>query len=154
MLRAAGLHTAWSDKHPAYDLINGPSGTGVEDLYTPEINANGTTDSVAATEAYDDLKVKAVVLNEIDGKDQGVIYTKPGKKIAEHGGFAADDTNVALLLSYSGMKAVRMEEPVQTTQVAPTILQTLGLNPDVLPERTYEGSPGVDFHIQVAAGCS
>ena len=46
VIRGAGGHTAWSDKHPAYDLVNGPSGTGVEDLYTPEINspiANGGT---------------------------------------------------------------------------------------------------------------
>jgi hypothetical protein len=38
VLRAKGV-TAWADKHPAYDLVNGPSGTGVVDLYTPEINA-------------------------------------------------------------------------------------------------------------------
>ena len=64
--RAAGLRTAWSDKHLAYDLLNGPSGKGVEDLYDPEIAAVGG--SVADTEAYDTLKVKAI-LNEIDGKD-------------------------------------------------------------------------------------
>ena len=33
--RAAGLRTAWSDKHPAYEILNGPSGTGVQDLFTP-----------------------------------------------------------------------------------------------------------------------
>jgi len=38
VLKAKGA-TAWADKHPAYDLVNGPSGTGVTDLYTPEINA-------------------------------------------------------------------------------------------------------------------
>jgi hypothetical protein len=38
----AGLQTAWSDKHPAYDIVNGPFvGTpNVDDLYTPEINSN------------------------------------------------------------------------------------------------------------------
>ena len=44
VIRAAGGYTAWADKHPAYDLVNGPSGKGVVDLYTPEINspiANG-----------------------------------------------------------------------------------------------------------------
>jgi hypothetical protein len=65
----AGLYTAWSDKHPAYEIVNGPSGQGVNDLYTPEINnANDpTTISVAATNAYDQIKVTAI-LNEIDGK--------------------------------------------------------------------------------------
>jgi len=85
----AGLRTAWNDKHFAYDLVNGPSGTGVDDLYTPEIAANiavvtgkvvdasnapmgvgllSITKSVKLTEAYDDLKVRAI-LSEIDGKD-------------------------------------------------------------------------------------
>jgi hypothetical protein len=66
VVKAAGLRTAWSDKHPAYDLVNGPSGQGVMDLYTPEVaSTNGTT---AGTEAYDSLKVQAI-LHEIDGKD-------------------------------------------------------------------------------------
>src|SRR6266403_1535201 len=26
IVKAAGGHTAWADKHPAYDLVNGPSG--------------------------------------------------------------------------------------------------------------------------------
>ncbi|MDT7600659.1 MAG: hypothetical protein QOK26_2736, partial [Pseudonocardiales bacterium] len=37
--RAHNLRTAWSDKHAAYDILNGPSGTGVQDLFTPEINS-------------------------------------------------------------------------------------------------------------------
>ncbi|WP_376768857.1 alkaline phosphatase family protein [Amycolatopsis acididurans] len=70
---AAGLRTAWSDKHPAYDILNGPSGTGIDDLFTPEINSNApaggdwSTDN-ASTRTYDGYKVKAV-LNEIDGLD-------------------------------------------------------------------------------------
>lgn len=68
VVKAAGLRTAWSDKHPAYELLNGPSGKGVDDLFAPEIDAGGTTKSVAKTEAYDDTKVQAL-LNEIDGRD-------------------------------------------------------------------------------------
>jgi hypothetical protein len=65
----AGLRTAWSDKHPAYEITNGPSGTGVDDLYTPEINnVTDPTLSVTKTAAYDELKVHAVV-NEIRGRD-------------------------------------------------------------------------------------
>src|SRR5438034_2136515 len=61
--------TAWADKHPAYDLVNGPSGTGVDDLYTPEItNVNGfdATVSVVCTAQNDQLKVNAII-NEIHG---------------------------------------------------------------------------------------
>ena len=28
--RAHDLRTAWSDKHPAYEILSGPSGTGVQ----------------------------------------------------------------------------------------------------------------------------
>ena len=67
VIKAAGLPTAWSDKHPAYDLVNGPSGTGVDDLFVPEINSDAAITAKAAnTAAYDDTKV-AAVLNEIGG---------------------------------------------------------------------------------------
>jgi alpha-ketoglutarate-dependent taurine dioxygenase len=56
----AGMTTAWSDKHPAYEILNGPSGKGVDDLFTPEINSNAAapfsgdwTKDNAATQQYD-----------------------------------------------------------------------------------------------------
>lgn len=97
VVKQAGLRTAWSDKHPAYDIVNGPSGQGVDDLYTPEINSlivnggtvngvelaatqtmcdgtnslppakvNDYTTCIPSVEAYDDVKV-AAILHEIDG---------------------------------------------------------------------------------------
>ena len=79
--KAAGMRTAWSDKHPVYESFNGPSGTGIDDLFTPEIDSNaiepnGTpypcgcswTGDNAATRQYDSYKVQAIV-NEIDGYD-------------------------------------------------------------------------------------
>jgi hypothetical protein len=64
----SALYTAWSDKHPAYEIVDGPSDDGVRDLFTPEINAanDPTTKSVKATNAYDEIKVHAI-LNEING---------------------------------------------------------------------------------------
>jgi hypothetical protein len=99
VIRDAGGYTAWSDKHAAYDIVNGPTGKGVDDLYTPEISSSiarggvvngvdlsgarslcdGKTNSLSlknvhdyttcepAAMAYDDVKVQAVV-NEIEGK--------------------------------------------------------------------------------------
>jgi Type I phosphodiesterase / nucleotide pyrophosphatase len=61
--------TAWADKHPAYDIVNGPSGKGVDDLYTPEItNAVGfdNTVSVVCTAQNDALKATGII-NEIKG---------------------------------------------------------------------------------------
>src|SRR3989442_13950824 len=71
VIKQAGGRTAWSDKHPAYEFLNGPSVKGVDDLYTPEITlATGvtTTNSFSLTMAYDDMKVAAIV-NEINGYD-------------------------------------------------------------------------------------
>jgi len=70
VVKAEGGRTAWADKHPAYDLVNGPSGTGVDDLYTPEItNVNGfdATVSVVCTVENDEKKVLAII-NEIHGR--------------------------------------------------------------------------------------
>ena len=72
--RQHGLRTAWSDKHPAYEMLSGPSGTGVQDYFTPEINSQAIgypagqdwTSDNAATMQYDSYKVQAI-LNEIDG---------------------------------------------------------------------------------------
>jgi Type I phosphodiesterase / nucleotide pyrophosphatase len=74
--RDHGLRTAWSDKHPAYQMFSGPSGTGVQDYFTPEINSQAAgypagddwTSDNAATMQYDSYKVQAI-LNEIDGLD-------------------------------------------------------------------------------------
>jgi hypothetical protein len=43
VIKAAGGYTAWSDKHPAYEMLNGPSGAGVDDLYTPERRRSSAT---------------------------------------------------------------------------------------------------------------
>lgn len=74
VVKQHGGHTAWADKHPAYDLVNGPSGKGVDDLYTPEItnapavgSGPDATTSVMCTVVNDKLKVEAI-LNEINGK--------------------------------------------------------------------------------------
>lgn len=69
VIKNSGGRTAWADKHPAYDLVNGPSGHGVNDLYTPEItNVGGfdATHSVVCTAENDQKKVQAIV-NEING---------------------------------------------------------------------------------------
>jgi len=71
----------------------------------------------------------------------GVVYTGNLKKQSEHGGFAHDDTNVMLLVSNPGLKAKTVNSFVETTQVAPTILQLLGLDPEELDAVRSEGTP-------------
>jgi hypothetical protein len=67
--KAAGYRTAVTDKHPAYELLNGPSGTGVDDLYTPENDSDSIKKVPSKTRAYDETKVQ-VVMNWIDGFEQ------------------------------------------------------------------------------------
>jgi len=63
----------------------------------------------------------------------GVVYTSHKSKIAEHGGDHTEDRNVPILVSWSGAQGgTAVTTPVATTQIAPTILQLLGLNPHEL----------------------
>jgi hypothetical protein len=77
--RSHNLRTAWSDKHVAYQILAGPSGNGIQDMFSPEINSialqpNGKpyasggdwTTNNELTMHYDSYKVQAV-LNWIDG---------------------------------------------------------------------------------------
>ena len=76
VIHAAGKRTAWSDKHPAYEIVSGPSGEGLDELYAPEINSSTVpghpgsvwTDDPSFTRDYDHLKVTAVI-NWIKGLD-------------------------------------------------------------------------------------
>jgi arylsulfatase A-like enzyme len=68
-----------------------------------------------------------------------VIYTT-GSKIAEHGGFNEDDTHVALLVSHPDLKERSINTAVATTQIAPTILKALGLEPQELEAVRLEGT--------------
>jgi hypothetical protein len=56
VIHAHHLRTAWSDKHPAYDIINGNDpdtqpangpGTNVDEFFAPEINSDLSADNVA-----------------------------------------------------------------------------------------------------------
>jgi hypothetical protein len=95
VIHAAGGFTAWSDKHPVYAVVSGPTGTNqpsnVDDYYSPEVNSNkfpitglttaGTgyncgnvvmdgndwTTDFDSIKCYDQLKVNAVV-NWIKGE--------------------------------------------------------------------------------------
>jgi len=83
--RSHGLRTAWTDKHPAYEILNGPSGYGVDDLFAPEINSvinltdpnapDWTTNNVN-TQKYDTFKVLSII-NEINGYDHSGV-NNPG----------------------------------------------------------------------------
>lgn len=71
----------------------------------------------------------------------GVIYTKPtNPTIAEHGGFSFEDTHVPIMISNPAWTARHVRTPVHTMQIAPTIVQLLGANPDRLQAVQIEGT--------------
>lgn len=70
----------------------------------------------------------------------GVVYTGGTKKIAEHGGIARDDRAVPLVVSGPGTDARTVDTPVATTQIAPTILRLLELDPRALKAVREEGT--------------
>jgi arylsulfatase A-like enzyme len=78
----------------------------------------------------------------------GVIYTSSKAKDAEHGGNAPDDSHLGLLVAYPGLQAATNATTVSTTQVAPTILKSLKLDPNALQSVAVEGTqvlPGLGF---------
>jgi Type I phosphodiesterase / nucleotide pyrophosphatase len=74
----------------------------------------------------------------------GVTYSGSTTMIGDHGGFAHDDTNVVLLVSHPGFTPQTVSNTVTTAQVAPTILQALGLNPQALDAVKAEGTSVLD----------
>jgi hypothetical protein len=62
-------------------------------------------------------------------------------KIAEHGGDHTEDRNVPILVVLPGAPlGTAVTKPVETTQIAPTILELLGLNPKELIAVRVEGT--------------
>jgi hypothetical protein len=68
IVKAAGGRTAWADKHPSYEILRGPSGKGIDDLFTPEISAGKADTTIDKSLPNDALRV-AALLNQIAGKD-------------------------------------------------------------------------------------
>ncbi|HEY7814216.1 MAG TPA: hypothetical protein VIC62_13320, partial [Nakamurella sp.] len=77
---------------------------------------------------------------DVFGKVQvGIVYAKP-TKLAEHGGMNTGDRHVLMIVNGPGIGTRVVSAPVETTQVAPTILSLLGLNPAALRAVRVEGT--------------
>jgi hypothetical protein len=70
----------------------------------------------------------------------GVTYSGSTTMIEDHGGFAHDDTNVVMLVTNPHFKASTVSATTTSTQVAPTIVKALGLNPTALDAVREEGT--------------
>jgi Type I phosphodiesterase / nucleotide pyrophosphatase len=77
---------------------------------------------------------------DVFGKVQeGVVYSGP-TKLAEHGGMNVGDQHVLMVVNGPRIPAQVNSDAVETTQVAPTILSVLGLNPAALTAVRTEGT--------------
>ena len=96
VVQGSGRRTAWADNHASYEILSGPTGEGLSELYAPEVGSKALLGGVAnsvdlaataascnstnsvgggdfrystcypAAQAYDDVKVQALI-NKIDG---------------------------------------------------------------------------------------
>jgi arylsulfatase A-like enzyme len=88
----------------------------------------------AAAAAYFKVPYSDARVPDIFGVSQyGTVFTGGKKKIAEHGGANIQDLHVPLVVSGGLLEdhSVRSGQ-VETTQIAPTILKLLGLDPSAL----------------------
>ena len=111
------------------------------------LNTNANALFIEEVMAGDELKLKFNnPLNDSRTPDiivqpiYGTIYTTSSKKNAEHGGFSFGDTNVELIVSNPSLAARTLKTPVATSQVAPTILKALGIEPTKLKSVQREGT--------------
>jgi len=129
---AEAFVTSYLMSHAAKaNTVNDPKG-----VYSTSVSHSGLT-SVRAGRAVDALfgapAGDSHAPDVVGIAQPGVVYTGGVAKIAEHGGDSADDRDVALVVAGAGVAhGVRNGRAVQTTQIAPTILHLLGLDPRAL----------------------
>jgi hypothetical protein len=107
--------------------------------HAAELHIAQLLDRASLTPLYGDPFTNSRVPDFIALTNHGVICTG-GSKLAEHGGFSDDDRNVALMLSAPQLTREYVESLTYTTQVAPTILHALGLDPSKLDAVHSEGT--------------
>jgi hypothetical protein len=114
-------------------LEDNASATGIalgQIYYGPSLSLN-----------YNDPTVDPRTPDIIVTPNVGVTYSGSKSKLAEHGGFAHDDTNVILLVSNPSFPSRTVRAAVGTAQVAPTVLRALGISPSQLYAVRVEGTP-------------
>ncbi len=109
-------------------------------IFANSINSGSALAAIYGDPTSSDPVAAARAPNVVIQPNAGVIYSGSSKKIAEHGGGTVDDTNVLLLVSMTGLKNTDITAPVTTTQIAPTILKALGLDPTQLQAVQKEGT--------------
>ena len=121
-----------SYNNPAASVDGKPvTSAGLSQIYTGE----------AAAQLFGVEESNPRVPDVVGITQYGVVYTGHKRKIAEHGGDHTEDRNVPILVVVPGLAGgTAVTKPVETTQIAPTILKLLGLDPDELMAVRAEGT--------------
>jgi Type I phosphodiesterase / nucleotide pyrophosphatase len=105
-----------------------------EIFYGPSLALNY---NVGGLEPGEDPRTPDIIVTP----NQGVTYSGSTAMIGDHGGFAHDDTNVVMLVANPSFTAQTVSALAATRQIAPTIVQALGLDPAALDAVQAEGTP-------------
>ncbi|MBV8275334.1 MAG: alkaline phosphatase family protein [Verrucomicrobia bacterium] len=125
----------------AKDFLTNYSGTSVDGKKFTSAGLLQIYTGVAAAQLIGVDQSDPRVPDVIGIAQYGVVYTAHQSKIAEHGGDHLEDRNVPILISWPGATpGLNVTTPVETTQIAPTILELLGLNPNELQAVKIEGT--------------
>jgi hypothetical protein len=114
-----------------------------EIYYGPSLALNY---NVAGLGPYQDSRSPDIIVTP----NVGMTYSGNTAMIGDHGGFGHDDTNVMLLVANPRFTPQTVSVTTRTAQVAPTILQALGMDPMALEAVSAEGTqtlPGVSAQL-------
>jgi Type I phosphodiesterase / nucleotide pyrophosphatase len=104
-----------------------------EIYYGPSLALNY---NVAGLGPYQDPRSPDIIVTP----NVGMTYSGSTAMIGDHGGFGHDDTNVMLLVANPRFTQQTVSVTTRTAQVAPTILQALGMDPLALEAVSAEGT--------------
>jgi hypothetical protein len=109
-------------------------------IFTSNITSGAALAAIFGDPTSGDPIAAARAPNVFIQPNHGVIDSGSSKKIAEHGGGSLGDTNVLLIVSNPSITGSTVSSHVTTTQVAPTILRSLGIPEWLLLSVLREGT--------------
>jgi hypothetical protein len=86
------------------------------------------------------MRATRLVVATVAALATSVLFTGSTTMIADHGGFGHDDTNVVMLVANPRFRESTVFATTTTTQIAPTIIKALGLDPLALESVRKEGT--------------
>ena len=132
-----------SDQNRTNDVVNAlrriQEKASIQEIYA------GESLKLLLNDPRKDPRVPDIVIQPIPGQ----IYAAASSAfIAEHAGNADTDRNVQLLVCHPALSPTLIRFPVQTSQIASSILKSLGLDPNSLDAVRIEETPvlpGINF---------